>query len=63
MTDLQILTIAITPVIAIVGPITALIYSTSRLDTVERNLKSHIDNAFEHMKLLLELHEAKHHKD
>ena len=35
----------------------------TKLDKVEANLKAHIDNAFEHMKLLLELHEAKHHKD
>jgi hypothetical protein len=59
LTDLQILTIAL----AIILPLAALIWSNSRPDAPERNLKAHIDNAFEHMKMLLELHEVKHHKD
>ena len=33
-----------------------------RLGEMEARLIKHIDNAFEHMKLLLELHEAKHHR-
>jgi len=66
LTDIQILTIAL----AVILPLVALIYSntrvsdiTKRLDQMEKDLKEHIDNAFDHMKLLLELHEAKHHKN
>lgn len=51
-------------------PVSVMIYSnsrisdvTKRLEQMEEDLKEHIDNAFDHMKLLLELHEAKHHKD
>lgn len=88
MTDLQILTIAISAVIAVAGPTSAAVWSNARvadvskciddtnanlgsridkldkkIDTLEQSLKAHIDNAFEHMKLLLELHEAKHHRN
>lgn len=76
MTDLQILTIVISVAIGIAGPVSASIWSNARvadlskridetntkIDKMETSLKAHIDNAFEHMKLLLELHEAKHHK-
>jgi len=72
MTDSQILTIAI----SIVIPISLLIYSNSRVSEVskriddlllrindlEKHIDEKIDNAFEHMKLFLELHEVKHHK-
>lgn len=34
-----------------------------KLEAMEKRLIAHIDNAFEHMKILLELHEAKHHKN
>lgn len=77
MTDTQILTLVIGitfPVLGIIGAIVAVLYSnkriddlrtdfTKRFDDLEKSLKAHIDNAFEHMKMLLELHEAKHHKD
>ena len=69
MTDSQILTIAL----AIIFPVTALIYSNSRVsdlgkrmdekfDGLEKRLAEKIDNAFDHMKMLLELHEERHHK-
>jgi len=69
LTDLQILTIAI----AIILPVASLIYSNSRVtdlgkrmddkfDGLEKRLSEKIDNAFDHMKLLLELHEERHHK-
>jgi len=77
LTDTQILTLVIGitfPVLGIIGAIVAVLYSnkriddlrtdfTKRFDDLEKSLKAHIDNAFEHMKMLLELHEAKHHKD
>ena len=77
LTDTQILTLVIGitfPVLGIIGAIVAVLYSnkriddlrtdfTKRFDDLEKSLKAHIDNAFEHMKMLLELHEAKHHTD
>ena len=76
MTDLQILTIAI----SIVIPVSLMIYSNSRITDVrtqisalqtemrqsindlEKHVDEKIDNGFEHMALLLKLHEAEHHK-
>lgn len=58
LTDTQILTIAI----AIVFPIAALMYSNKRLDDFKKELIDKLDNGFEHMALLLKLHEAEHHK-
>lgn len=72
MTDIQILTIAI----SIVIPVGVMLYSNSRVSDVSKRiddtkadlnrrideLKSHIDNGFDHMALLLKLHEAEHHK-
>ena len=63
--------------LSVIIPISVMIYSNSRvaevskriddlskkMDEMEKRLTDKIDNAFEHMKLLLELHEAKHHKD
>lgn len=63
--------IAIT--IAIVVPTTAVLYNNSRIgdlkdslnkrmDLLEKHVDSKIDSTFEHIKLLLELHTAIHHK-
>jgi flagellar motor component MotA len=65
LTDTQILTLIIGitfPVLGIVGAIVALLYSNKRLDDVKAELIRHMDNGFEHMTLLLKLHEAEHHK-
>ena len=76
MTDTQILTLIIGitfPVLGIIGAITAVLYSNKRLDDVQKNLEirmgelqksveQRIDNGFQHMELLLKLHEAEHHK-
>lgn len=66
MTDIQVLTIAI----SIVIPISLLLYSNSRVSDIkneikeaEKRLSEKIDNAFEHMELLLKLHVAEHHKE
>lgn len=76
MTDLQVLTLALSVVI----PLSMLVYSNSRItdvkesvnkriDKVEESIKElqkhldeKIDNAFAHMEMLLKLHEAEHHK-
>lgn len=72
MTDTQILTIAVAiifPVLGIIGAIIAVLYNNKRMDDLRvdlkgsiEDLKKHIDNAFDHMELLLKLHEAEHHK-
>jgi hypothetical protein len=76
MSDTQLLTLVIGitfPVLGLVGSISALMYSNKRLDDLQRNLETRvsefqksiekrIDNGFEHMELLLKLHEAEHHK-
>jgi hypothetical protein len=36
--------------------------SNKRMDELKADLIKHIDNGFEHMTLLLKLHEAEHHK-
>jgi hypothetical protein len=64
MTDTQILTLAISitfPVLGIIGAITAVLYSNKRMDDMKADLIRHIDTGFEHMQLLLKLHEADHH--
>lgn len=65
MTDLQILTL----VIGITFPVVALLYSNKRFDDFqkrfdefEKRIDEKLDNGFEHMELLLKLHEAEHHK-
>lgn len=65
MTDIQILTLAVSitfPALGIIGAIAALMYSNKRLDDMKAELIRHMDNGFEHMELLLKLHEAEHHK-
>ena len=76
MTDTQILTLVIGitfPVLGIIGAITAVLYNNKRMDDLRIDLKAtiqdfqkhvdeKIDNGFEHMGLLLRLHEAEHHK-
>lgn len=72
MTDSQILTMAIAivfPVLGVIGAITAVIYSNkridglgSRFDDFKKEISDKIDNGFDHMALLLKLHEAEHHK-
>lgn len=76
MTDIQILTLAVSitfPALGIIGAIAALMYSNkrvddagasmnNRLDDMKAELIRHMDNGFEHMELLLKLHEAEHHK-
>jgi hypothetical protein len=65
LTDTQTLTIAISivfPVLGIIGAITAVLYSNKRLEDLEKRVIERIDNGFEHMTLLLKLHEAEHHK-
>lgn len=76
MTDTQILTIAIAlivPLAAVLFNNKRLDDTNSRIDRVETSLKTeigqmekrviaHLDNAFQHMELLLKLHEAEHHK-
>ena len=71
MTDIQVLTISI----SIVFPVLVLLYSNSRvsevskriddtnqrMETMKTDVIKHIDNGFEHMALLLRLHEAEHH--
>jgi hypothetical protein len=67
--DIQILTVAI----SLVLPVTAILYSNKRLDDMfsmsnkrlddlEKRMIERLDNGFEHMELLLKLHEAEHHK-
>ena len=34
----------------------------ARFDVMEKRLIAHIDNAFQHMEMMLKLHEAEHHK-
>ena len=65
MTETQILTLIIGitfPVLGIVGAITAVLYSNKRLDDMKGELIRHVDTGFQHMELLLKLHEAEHHK-
>ena len=65
MTDLQILTLVIGitfPVLGLMGTVAALMYSNKRLDDFKKDIIDRIDNGFEHMELLLKLHEAEHHK-
>lgn len=63
--------IAIT--VAIVVPTTAMLYNNARIsdlkdslnkrmDLLEKHVDEKVDNAFNHVKLLLELHVAMHHK-
>jgi hypothetical protein len=73
LTDTQILTVIIGitfPCLGIMGTIAAVLYSNKRIDDLgqkidglEKRLIEKIDNAFEHMELLLKLHEAEHHKN
>ena len=65
MTDQQLLTLAL----AVIIPVSVMIYSNSRVSDLSKkidDLKTHlddkIDNAFQHIQLLLKLHEAEHHK-
>jgi hypothetical protein len=65
MTDSQVMTLAL----SIVIPVSLMLYSNSRVSDIrndlkelEKRLNEKIDNAFEHMKLLLELHVERHHK-
>lgn len=58
MTDTQILTLAI----ALVVPSVAVLYNNKRLDDMKADLIRHIDTGFDHVQLLLKLHEAEHHK-
>ena len=65
MTDTQILTIAV----ALVVPLAAILFSNKRLDDTNKRIDDmkaelirHMDNGFEHITLLLKLHEAEHHK-
>ena len=58
MTDTQILTMAI----ALVVPLAAILYNNKRLDDFKSDIIRHMDTGFEHMELLLKLHEAEHHK-
>jgi len=65
LTDTQILTVAIAivfPVVAVIGSIAAMVYSNKRLDDMKAELIRHMDTGFEHMQLLLKLHEAEHHR-
>lgn len=75
MTDTQILAITIAivfPVLGFVGTIAAWMHSNKRLDDFrfdlskrledfEKRVMERLDNGFEHMELLLKLHEADHH--
>jgi len=65
LTDQQLLTLAL----AVIIPVSVMIYSNSRVSDLSKkidDLKTHlddkIDNAFQHIQLLLKLHEAEHHK-
>jgi hypothetical protein len=76
LNDTQILTVAIAivfPCVAAAGSIAALMYSNKRLDDtkaesnkrlddMKAELIRHMDTGFEHMTLLLKLHEAEHHR-
>lgn len=65
MTEIQTLTLAIAivfPALGVAGSIAALMYSNKRIDDFKAELIRHMDNGFEHMELLLKLHEAEHHK-
>jgi uncharacterized membrane protein YbaN (DUF454 family) len=76
LTDTQILTLVIGitfPVLGIIGAIVAVLCSNKRIDDTNVNLSKrmddlkaelikHMDNGFEHMELLLKLHEEEHHK-
>jgi hypothetical protein len=65
LTDTQILTLIIGitfPVLGIIGAIVAVLYSNKRIDDLKTDLVRHLDTGFEHMGLLLKLHEAEHHK-
>lgn len=73
MTDLQLLTLAL----AVIIPISTMIYSNSRvsdvnrriddvnkrIDELKKSLEERIDNGFAHIELLLKLHEAEHHRN
>ena len=55
--------------LAVIIPVSVMIYSNSRVSDLSKkidDLKTHlddkIDNAFQHIQLLLKLHEAEHHK-
>ena len=64
LTDTQILTLIIGitfPVLGIIGAISAVLYSNKRIDDLKTELIRHMDNGFEHVELLLKLHEAEHH--
>jgi hypothetical protein len=76
MTDLQLLTLALSVII----PVSVMIYSNSRIgdlnkriddlnrglnsriDDLKKSLEDRIDNGFSHIELLLKLHEAEHHR-
>ena len=60
MTVTQILTLIIGitfPVLGLFGAIIAVLYNNKRMDDLRTDLKSAIENGFEHMELLLKLHE------
>jgi hypothetical protein len=65
LTETQILTLTIAivfPVLGVIGAIVAVIYSNKRIDDLGKHLDEKLDHGFEHMALLLKLHEAEHHK-
>lgn len=76
MTDTQILTLIIGvtfPVLGLIGAIASMIHANKRIDEsvvsmdkrmaeFEKRVIERIDGGFEHMTLLLKLHEAEHHK-
>lgn len=65
MTDTQILTLVIGitfPVLAFVASIVAMIYNNKRMDDFKSDITRHIDSGFEHMALMLKVHEAEHHR-
>jgi hypothetical protein len=68
LTDQQLLTLAL----AVIIPLSMMIYSNSRvtdvskriddkIDDLQKHLDEKIDNAFQHMEMLLRLHESQHH--
>jgi hypothetical protein len=76
LTDTQILTLIIGitfPVLGLIGAIASMIHANKRIDEAvvsmnkrmedfEKRVIERIDGGFEHMTLLLKLHEAEHHK-
>ena len=65
MTDTQILTVALAvifPTLGVIGAIAATISNNKRMDDMKADLIRHMDTGFEHMALMLRLHEAEHHK-